>query len=231
MKIFLALSCLQQRPMQQAFDQLSELSPDGIQLTPGNFPTKNFENYVKQSSLEIKTHQGFSFTSRVSKVWSDFGPHDHPKLLVDSDSVHPPVVARYQRLDYRKYNTTIEIMYPSKHHYDLQDTETISKAIDNGTPLAVDVSHLNIINNYYTNSCTDYFLDKLFNYSNLKEIHISSNQGRYDTHQPITKDSYLVRDAVKIANKRNIPIIVECYMHKLDNKQRRDQLDLIRSLK
>lgn len=38
MDLYLALSCLQGRPMEWAFDELVSLQPDGVQLTLSNVP-------------------------------------------------------------------------------------------------------------------------------------------------------------------------------------------------
>jgi len=48
--LFVALSCLQGRPMARAFDELAALGA-GIQLTPGNFPTAAFRDHVAASGV------------------------------------------------------------------------------------------------------------------------------------------------------------------------------------
>ena len=83
--LYLALSCLQGRPMQSSFDELISLSCEGIQLTPGNVPTKGFEKYVKESGKSFLKHHGFSFNAYRKNVWDQNG-----SCLVDSHSVHPP---------------------------------------------------------------------------------------------------------------------------------------------
>lgn len=61
MQLYLALSCLQGRPMQSAFDELTELQPAGIQLTPGNAPTYGFEEHVtKSGSRRMSSHRKVS---------------------------------------------------------------------------------------------------------------------------------------------------------------------------
>ena len=40
--LYLAMSCLQDLPMQRATEELLRLEVDGIQLTPGNAPTRGF---------------------------------------------------------------------------------------------------------------------------------------------------------------------------------------------
>ena len=63
--LFVALSCLQGRPMAAAFDELAALGT-GIQLTPGNLPTADFVAHVAASGVTTRTHHGFAWRARVA---------------------------------------------------------------------------------------------------------------------------------------------------------------------
>src|SRR5688572_12984440 len=111
---FLALSCLQGRPMGRAFDDLAALAPAGVQLTPGNMPTPDFEQRVRSSSLAVRTHHGFAWKAWKSRrLWSDDGA-----CVVRSDSVHPPAAdapAAARFLDWCEATPgapVVETMYP-----------------------------------------------------------------------------------------------------------------------
>ena len=82
--LFVAMSCLQGRPMASAFDELVTLGA-ALQLTPGNLPTPGFEAHVAASGVPTRRHHGFSFEHRRACVWSAGGA-----CLVTSESVHPP---------------------------------------------------------------------------------------------------------------------------------------------
>src|SRR5215212_1394927 len=97
--LFVAMSCLQGRPMAHAFDELAQLGV-GIQLTPGNLPTDGFRDHVAASGIATRSHHGFSFEHRKTTVWSSGA------CVVDSESVHPPATGEgghwrtwYERAD------------------------------------------------------------------------------------------------------------------------------------
>jgi hypothetical protein len=68
--LFVAMSCLQGRPMAHAFDELAQLGV-GIQLTPGNLPTDGFRDHVAASGVATRRHHGFSFEHRRSSMISN----------------------------------------------------------------------------------------------------------------------------------------------------------------
>lgn len=88
MQLFLALSCLQGRPMQEAFDELAALDVEGLQLTPGNAPTSGFAEHVRRHEGRTRTHHGFSPNALRVDVWDAQG-----QLKGRWDSVHPPRAA------------------------------------------------------------------------------------------------------------------------------------------
>src|SRR5689334_18187506 len=94
--------------MGNALEQLLELGPDGVQLTPGNLPTEDFA--ARLSEVAHRTHHGFTFRAlRTRDVWSTDG-----RCLVQSDSVHPPAAthAGAQSFLEREELPVLETMYP-----------------------------------------------------------------------------------------------------------------------
>ena len=125
--LFVALSCLQGRPMAAAFDGLAALGT-GIQLTPGNLPTSGFVAHVAASGVITRTHHGFAWDARVAPVWQD------GRCLVTADSVHAPLAGESIECD-----TVLEVMYPG---YELGSGDAVERAMTDGRALAVDVSHV-----------------------------------------------------------------------------------------
>jgi hypothetical protein len=104
-------------------------------------------------------------------------------------------------------------------------------AIALGLNLAVDVSHI------YIQLCQG-SLDlstwrKLQDYPHIGEFHVSANNGNGDIHQPLTKDTFgldWVRDRTynsSNSSQKNIPIILECYMHGLSFSDRQQQVKFL----
>ena len=95
-----------------------------------------------------------------------------------------------------------------------------------GLNLAVDVSHIYI--QLCQGSLDRSTWHKLQNYPHIGEFHISANQGKGDIHQPITHETFgldWLRD--RLTGSRDIPVILECYMHYLSLTARQDQIKLI----
>jgi sugar phosphate isomerase/epimerase len=212
--LHLALSCLQGRPMSMAFDSLRKLGPMGIQLTPGNLVTEDFEQQVARSGLAVRTHHGFSFTSRKTAVWGEDG-----RCLVDSQSVHPDK----RGLPAEPLSgPALETMYPGES---LGTGEELERAMREGRRLAVDVSHV------YIQTCQGVISAqtwrRLMDYERIVEVHVSANDGRSDSHRPIGPDTFGL-DWAKAKGAAGTPVILESYFHKLDEDQRRRQLDRLR---
>lgn len=199
---------------------LLKLNPYGLQLTPGNIPSKNFENWLNQNKIKFIYHHGFSWFALKQKVWDENG-----KCLVNSDSIHPP---EKNTLDTEKWYKiledndlpTLETMYPN---YFLGSGSEIEMAMSLKIKLAVDISHIYI--QKYNNLISDKVWKKLQNYENIKEIHVSSNLGKFDSHFEISKKSYELNWAIE--RSKDIPIILECYMHKLSENDRLKQIKLL----
>ncbi len=220
---YLALSCLQGRTMQSAAEELLELGAKGLQLTPGNVPTAGFKEWLQERRVCIRKHHGFHWEAFRRKVWSDTAD-----CLVDADSVHPPqinsnMVDFWQEKAARGNYAAIllETMYPG---YCLGDGKELFWAMDIGLNLAVDVSHIWI--QLCQNALDNAVWERLQDYENIGEIHISANHGKSDIHQPITEDTFglsWVRD--RISN--STPVILECYMHRLNYSERKKQVELV----
>lgn len=220
--VYLALSCLQGRPMQSAAAELWNLEPDGLQLTPGNVPTVGFGEWISEQGLPTLTHHGFSWKALRRRVWDA-----DASCRATADSVHPPQLgeveagAWWQHLAASADLPLLETMYPG---HLLGTGVELERAMDLGLRLAVDVSHL------YIQQCQGVLsaatLRRLQDYAPIGEIHLSHNQGRHDSHQPLNSDSFGLAWARE--RGQEIPLVLECYMHRLDLDQRRAQLALCR---
>jgi hypothetical protein len=223
--LFLALSCLQGREMQPTAQDLIDLEVDGLQLTPGNTPSENFRQWIYQQNLEIRTHHGFYWNRLRQRVWDNDGD-----CLVSSHSVHPPKIeseasqAWMQKSERGAYqNILLETMYPG---YCLGSREEILWAMAIGLNLAVDVSHIYI--QLCQGSLDRSTWHKLQNYPNIGEFHISANNGKGDIHQPINSETFgldWIRDRTN--GVRDLPVILECYIHHLSLPERQEQISLI----
>ena len=218
MELYLALSCLQGRPMHWAFDELAALGPTGIQLTPGNAPTVGFMEHVAVSSIPTKTHQGFTPRAIRKEVWKD-----QQTLSGQWDSVHPP---RQASLDWAPNlelkDQIIEIMFPGRA---LGTGKAVEKAMANGQILAVDVSHIFI--QLTQGSMSEQTWRKLQDYDGIAEVHMSANAGDRDAHAPISADTFGLEWAREKGGS-GTPVILESYFHKVENDDRRRQMDMVR---
>ena len=219
--LFVALSSLQGRPMTRAFDELAALGV-AIQLTPGNLPTPGFREHVARSDVVTRRHHGFAWDTRRQETWGTDGT-----CLVDSESVHPPEdgqasewIAWYENATQRPI---LEVMYPG---YALGNGRAVERAMDARWPLAVDVSHVFIQRTQ--GAMDDRVWRRLCDYEHVAEVHVSANAGRHDTHEPLREDTFGLAWAGE--RSANLPIVLECYMHRLSADRRRAQIDLLRSV-
>lgn len=221
--LYLALSCLQGRTMRKAAEELLGLGVKGLQLTPGLVPTANFSEWFSQQNISWLTHHGFSWHKYNTNVWSY-----EADCLVSSNSIHPPILnsppgqvwkKRAERGDYDRF--LLETMYP-KYHLGL-GTE-LAWAMDNNFKLAVDVSHIYI--QLQSGCLSDSIWKRLQQYDRIGELHLSANNGRADIHQPLSEDSFGL-DWVRERSSDEMPVILECYMHKLSRQERLQQIELI----
>ncbi|KAF3890556.1 MULTISPECIES: hypothetical protein [Nostocales] len=207
--------------MQSAAEELLSLGIGGLQLTPGLVPTEGFQDWLEEKQISVRTHHGFSWRRLRAKVWSDNGD-----CVVNSNSIHPPLKnhpcaklwdSRVKLGDY--HHLILETMYPE---YCLGNGEEVAWAMDLGLQLAVDVSHVYI--QLCQGAMSENVWRRLQEYEGLQELHVSSNTGSADIHQPITKDTFGL-DWVKERSGDGIPVILECYLHKLSLAQRTEQVE------
>lgn len=227
--LFVAMSCLQGRPMAGAFDELARLGA-AIQLTPGNLPTPGFEAHVAASGVPTRRHHGFAFERRRADVWAADGA-----CLVASETVHPP--ADGEAAGWRAWYEAaprppvLEVMYPG---HALGSGDEVEAAMDAGLPLAVDVSHVFIQRTQ--GAMGDRAWRRLQGYERIVEVHVSANGGRHDTHQPIATagagagagDATFGVAWARERLRAGTPVVLECYMHRMTHDERRRQLDAVR---
>jgi sugar phosphate isomerase/epimerase len=218
--LYLALSCLQGRPALQACRDLRALGAGGIQLTPGNVPDPALP--AELTDVPVRTHHGFSWKAMKQRVWDDSG-----RCRVTADSVHPPTDREpafeswWQALRESSGSAIYETMYPG---YRLGNGEEIERAMDEGLSLAVDVSHVHIQRS--SGAMTPDTWRRLQRYAAIAELHVSDNSGRIDSHRPLTLATFGLGWAKERAST-GIPLVLECYMHRLCDTERRNQVELL----
>lgn len=212
--------------MQSAAQELWNLHPYGLQLTPGNAPDPKFREWLAKNHVHYMTHHGFTWHALRQNVWCPSGT-----CLVPSRSVHPPQTKYLQADCWSEVLTRhaetrtlpiLETMYPG---YFFGTGVEIDQAMDMNIALAVDASHIYM--QKHLNLMTERTWKRLQNYSFIQEIHISSNLGTRDSHTPIEAQTF----GLAWAKERSleIPLVLECYMHKLSLAQRCDQMGLLLS--
>lgn len=205
--------------MAQAFDELARLAP-AVQLTPGNLPTVDFARHVATSGVITRRHHGFSFVDRKTDVWRADGA-----CVVSSESVHPPEDT--ERADgwrawyERAAGPVLEVMYPG---YALGTGHEVERAMAARWPLVVDVSHVFIQRTQ--GAMSDATWKRLADYDRITEVHVSANGGRHDTHRPLTEDTFGL-DWARERLGNGEAVVLECYMHRLTEAQRRAQVEMI----
>ncbi len=218
--LYLALSCLQGRPALQACRDLRSLGEVGIQLTPGNVPDPSLAGELAHAL--VRTHHGFSWSAMKQRVWDDSG-----RCRVSADSVHPPTEKEpayalwWEAIGEQSQPAIYETMYPG---YRLGSGEEIERAMDLGLNLAVDVSHIYIQRSAGVLSAGTW--RRLQRYAGIAELHVSDNAGRIDSHRPLTANTFGLGWARERAST-GLPIVLEAYMHKLTDTERRAQVELL----
>lgn len=222
MRLFLALSCFQTRPMQRAWDDLVKLEPDGIQLTPGCVPSFQFQKTVEHAQLLVMFHQGFTYDAYRSRAW----PPPYPTFF-GRESGHPPYRKDQDFDTWLKFAVTRpDITYETMWGpYLLSKDREFQAAMDAKLRLAVDVSHLYIqLNN---GQLSKPVLAKLQNYEYVDEIHVSANSGKSDSHLPLKLDTFGL-DWAKERGSDGTPVVLESYFHKLSIDEQNQQLEFLR---
>lgn len=219
--LFLALSCLQGRLAAEAADDLLSLGPVGLQLTPGCAPSPGLKLRLEDSGITIRTHHGYSERAIRRRVWSPEG-----QRLTADDSVHAPATSECTAAAWADWSVAnphqvTEIMYPG--HW-LGTGAEIAMAMTLRLPLAVDISHVAI--QRATGVLSNDVHRRLMDYDLVPEIHVSQNKGARDCHAPLDDTT----NGLAWARERaadGVPLILECYMHKLSTSQRVDQIGML----
>ena len=215
--------------MREAFVTLSALA-DGVQLTPGNRPTDeqgpcDLAALVQAFGPErVRHHHSFAYDAARRPI---YGPSGAMLRALDRWSVHPPT-ARECVEDERWFaeacaaEWSTEVMYPGEW---LGTGAELTRAMDARMPLAIDISHLFI--QRCAGALDDRTLARALDYERVTEVHVSANQGRADTHQPITARTFGL-DWAREKLRAGTPVVYESYLHRLSHDERRRQLDLVR---
>lgn len=214
--LFLALSCLQGRLATNAAEELLALEPDGIQLTPGNLPTAGFELWFREKGIPFSLHHGFDWEMRKRRVW-----HQGACQALPGASVHAPLNPLNSQ--YLDSGFALEVMYRG---YGLGSGPQVEEAMERGTTLVVDVSHIYL--QLEQGLMREETWKRLQNYRLISEVHVSANDGVGDIHSPLEDDTFGVPWALE-QSRAGIPMVLECYMHRLSVDERRAQLDMLRS--
>jgi len=212
--------------MEAAAAELLTLGADGLQLTPGNVPTPSFQQWLTGQDIPTRSHHGFSWQAMRRPVWTEAAD-----CLSIADSLHPPrqsapaAIHWWQRAASGDYGgLVLETMYPS---YLLGDGAQLERAMDLGLTLAVDVAHIHIQRS--GGVLSEAIWKRLMAYPSLSELHLSANGGTADIHQLLVPESFglgWVRERVQ----DGVPVILECYLHRLSEPERRTQIELVRTL-
>lgn len=241
-RLFLATSCFQGLPLDEAVTELCGLldaaglgrGEAGIQLCPGNPPT-GFAGALE--GRPFRKHHTFDPMKRVGLGWHvsgagvlDFGP------LADGDfslrTIHPPfrregsiheAISCIGASD----NGRVGLELPMYLDYCGASFVECLKVFESQVPIAVDVSHLNIAVQEWKSSEVTEFLDRAEGAAvsgRLLEIHVSANNGRSDQHRPITNDDFGIAWAKRVSREYGIPLVLECYMHRLTHQERIQQV-------
>lgn len=228
--LLLAMSCLQSRTQDAAFDVLSRHVVEGLQLTPGNLPSQGFRDRVAAFAGATRLHHGFAWDHYRQRVYDESGA----LLLRERDrSVHPPHTAPYagkepcvaEPMDWLRrvapLDPLLETMYPG---YVLGCGAELELAMDLGLRLAVDVSHLHL--QRAAGVLSSSVERRLLEYARVEEVHVSANDGRSDRHALLQRDTPGLDWAR--ARLADLPVVLESYWHRTDFDEQRRQIDLLR---
>lgn len=216
--LYLALSCLQGTPSKQAVEELWELEPDGIQLTPGNYPERGFRTWFLSQNIPFKLHEGFDWSFRRRPVWGDYGEC----LALEGATIHPPKTQTHDvALQQAVFDSgrVLETMYPG---YVLGYERSLQEAMDAQIPLAVDVSHIDL--QFESSVISQECWQRLQAYEHIHEIHVSQTYKGKDAHRALTRESF----GLQWAREHTAPVVLECYMHRLSKDERQRQVEMIR---
>ncbi|MEM6931294.1 MAG: hypothetical protein AAF602_30470, partial [Myxococcota bacterium] len=118
----------------------------------------------------------------------------------------------------------LETMYPG---HCLGSGPEIEWAMDAGRGLAVDVSHLQIQRT--AGAMSDRTWRRLQAYPHIGEIHVSGTDGRRDLHALVTRSTFCLA-WVRERLDDGVPVVLEAYLHRIDEATRRAQVELVRGV-
>ena len=64
---------------------------------------------------------------------------------------------------------------------------------------------------------------RLQGYGDIREVHLSANRGRHDTHERLQADTFGLAWAIE-RGRDGVPVVLECYMHRMGDAERREQV-------
>lgn len=213
--LFLALSCLQgpDWPQEIAAETLLCLGRvDGLQLTPGN-PG----GWSRAPWFRWNRHMGHGWDCALERV---YGPSDEPRWHHGSIHARP----NWRELAERRDGLVLECMYPTaKEPAGFYTSEDYAWALREQVPVALDLSHADI--SIARGVLTVDAVMELLARGDVREVHVSYNDGRSDQHRPVPV-AYTWGAAAEAWAKANPdrPVVLECYMHRLAEPQRRGQV-------
>lgn len=222
--LLLATSCLQGQPLARAALALLALRPDGLQLCPGNHPSPGLEALLRQLDAPIRYHHGFAWDAYRQPVWDK---HGLPLVPTSARSLHPPQDpppegARAWLARAAAEGWVLEVMPPG---WILSDDRDIRDAIELGVRLAVDISHLHILQTQGRLSAQT--LRLLLEADTIDEVHVSESDGRLDLHRSFSETTPWLGWAQARA-RDGVPLVVECYLHRYTRDERRRMLEVVR---
>ncbi len=195
--IYLATSCYQGEDQVEAYNKLKVLQPKGIQICSGNLPNKNFRSVISDHDL---FHHNFHFDRIAPSLWSE---NLELNFDVNGRSIHPPNkhlgLYRFEEWLEKQPDIIFEVMHPG---YWLANDEEIMHYLSTGRPLAVDISHLNIL--VHKKRINDKTLRSVLEYDRIPEVHVSMNNGMRDSHQPATRKAFLLDWAIERSKTCNV---------------------------
>lgn len=215
--VLLATSCLQGRPLADAVFALAGLGADGLQFTPGNLPSPGMEALVPAFAFPVRYHHGFDWNRRRAEVYAG----EEARLGGPGWSIHPPETVS-NRVTWLEGALARGIPLEIMPEGFLGCGEDVRLAMDVGVRLAVDIAHLWI--QKVQGRIDAGTIRRLLEYDRIEEIHVSGNDGRYDAHTPVRRDA----PWLDWARQRRVPVVLECYMHRLEFEERVGQVDVVR---
>lgn len=197
--------------MSDAAETLAALAPGriGLQLTPGCAPSPiTFPG-------PTRTHHGFTPHALRAPVWRN------GRQVWQGDSLHPPRTQEAPEGWQPPADVILETMYPG--YAALANGEQLTAAMDEGRWLAVDVAHLEI--QRFHGLLDERTRNRLLAYDRVAEVHVSTSKDHRDSHARITRIDWGI-DWAREKLRAGTPVILECYMHKLSDEERREQVAL-----